>query len=318
VTGEGSPCGDGPRITIPKTTAKIPMQSSLVLTWLYVPGDRPDRFDRAADSGADVVVVDLEDAVPASAKSQARTNVLSWLLSTQTEHVEVRVNRLRSPWGSDDLAALCRVPNLRSVRLPKVESGEEVVAVADALPSTIGLHCLIESARGVEAAFEIATSSPRVTGIGLGEADLRADLGISSLDGMDWIRSRLVVAARAAGLPSPAMAAYTDLSDLEGLASSCRSGRALGMLGRSALHPRQIPVIVDAFLPDPDEVRRAQQIAAAAANAMDSGGGVFVLPNGGMVDAAVLAGAHRILDLAKRSDSKTSAQRALDGRDLSQ
>jgi citrate lyase subunit beta/citryl-CoA lyase len=273
-----------------------------VLTWLYVPGDRPDRFDRAVASSADVVVIDLEDAVAPHAKEQARRAVACWLPDAPARRIEVRINAVGTPWASADLEFLPETASLRGVRLPKIEGGAEVEAVAAQLPPKVGIHCLIESARGLEAAYEIA-AAPRVTGVGLGEADLRADLGIPGSDGLSWARSRLVVAARAARLPAPAMAAYTDITNLDGLADACRRARALGMLGASALHPSQLPVIVEAFLPDVTEIRRAQQIVLAAAEAVEAGHGVFVLPDGRMVDAAVLASAQRVLALAPPGQS---------------
>src|SRR5690606_31805273 len=102
---------------------------------------------------------------------------------------------------------------------------------------------LLESAAGIEQAHQIATAHPAVRGIALGEADLSADLGITDETALNWPRSRAVVAARAAGLPPPAQSVYPDIRDIDGLARSCAAGRALGFLGRTAIHPRQLPVI---------------------------------------------------------------------------
>jgi len=142
----------------------------LPVTWLYVPADRPDRFAKAAASGADVVILDLEDAVVPAHKAEARDNAVRWLRTAAPgtvapDSVEVRVNALDTPWAQDDLRALSDVPALRAVRLPKVQSAADVTAALAALTAArSGLSCLIESARGVEAAYEIA-SSPRVTAI---------------------------------------------------------------------------------------------------------------------------------------------------------
>lgn len=103
------------------------------VSWLYVPGDRPDRFARAAESGAHVVVVDLEDAVHPDAKVQARREALAFVADAAPRTVEVRVNAIDSPWAVDDLAALRPVPALRAVRLPKVESADDVAAALDRL-----------------------------------------------------------------------------------------------------------------------------------------------------------------------------------------
>jgi len=263
-----------------------------MLTWLYVPGDRPDMYSKAAESGADVVIVDLEDAVVPAGKDAARRAVSEWLPYAAPGMVEVRVNAAGTPWVADDLEA---VGDLAAVRLPKVESADDVRAAADL--TGVGITCLLETALGVERAFEIATAHPRVVAIGLGEADLASDLGT---DALDWPRSRVVVAARAAGLPPPAMSVYPNVDDLDGLASSCRRGRALGFRGRAAIHPRQVPVIRDAFRPSADEVADAQALLAAFTQAAQAGRGVTVLPDGRMVDVAMIGRARRILDDAQR------------------
>jgi citrate lyase subunit beta/citryl-CoA lyase len=162
------------------------------------------------------------------------------------------------------------------------------------------VHCLIETALGVERAYAIATAGPVVASIGLGEADLRGDLAVTDDGGLAYARGRIVVAARAAGLPPPAMSVYPDIEDLDGLAASCRAGRALGFLGRTAIHPRQLPVIVAAFRPTADEVVRARAVLDALADADAAGRGTAVLPDGRFVDRAMAPGARRVLDLAAR------------------
>ncbi len=273
------------------------------LTWLYVPGDRPDLYAKAAESGADVVILDLEDAVVPAHKNDARASVCSWLPYAEPGSVEVRVNAVGTPWVADDLESLADLPALRAVRVPKVESAADVRAAAELLAAPqAGISCLIESARGVESAFEIATAHPRVASIGLGETDLASDMGVASdLGGsggeaLGWCRSRLVVAARAAGLEPPAMSVYPHVDDLDGLARSCHRGRDLGFRGRAAIHPRQVPVIRDAFRPGPDEVADAQLLINALAQGIDAGRGVVALPDGRMIDAAMIGRARRILD----------------------
>ena len=125
---------------------------------------------------------------------------------------------------------------------------------------SLPLHCLIESARGVEAAFEIASADPNVASIALGEADLRSDLGVTGEEGLLWARSRIVVAARAADLPAPAMSVYAQIDDLDGLAASCRRGRALGFIGRAAIHPKQLRVIAECFMPTEAEASAAREL----------------------------------------------------------
>jgi citrate lyase subunit beta/citryl-CoA lyase len=268
------------------------------LTWLYVPGDRPERFDKAAASGADVVIVDLEDAVVPAHKEVARENAVRWLSTARSGSVEVRVNGLSTPWAHEDLAALTGAPALRGVRLPKVESPDDVHAALKALAAPeCELTCLIETARGVEAAFEIA-SVARVGAIGLGEADLAGDLGVRNADALMWARSRVVIAARAAGLPAPAMSVFPHVDDLDGLAASSRAGRRLGFVGRAAIHPRQVPVIAAAFRPSPEEIADAHAVVDSFARASEAGNGVLVMDDGRMIDPAMVVQARGVLDRA--------------------
>lgn len=145
----------------------------------------------------------------------------------------------------------------------------------------------------------MASAHPQVRAIALGEADLRADLGVREDAGLDWSRSRVVVAARAAGLAPPTQSVFPDVRDLDGLWTSCARGRALGFLGRAAIHPRQLPVIERAFRPTPQEVEAAQEIVEAARVEA----GALALPDGRFVDAAVVAQAHRTLALAEAGPS---------------
>lgn len=184
-----------------------------------------------------------------------------------------------------------------ALRLPKVEGPDDVDRVLERLGDSSGepweLTCLLESALGVERAYAVA-SHPAVSGIALGEADLRAELGVTAEVALDWLRVRSVVAARAAGLSAPAMAVHPHLDDDEGLRASCRHGAALGLRGRAAIHPRQVPVIREAFTPTAEEVADARQVVQALAGAA----GAVRLPDGRMVDAAMGAEARAVLALA--------------------
>ncbi|WP_327404784.1 CoA ester lyase [Streptomyces sp. NBC_01288] len=265
------------------------------LTWLYVPGDRPPIVAKALTAGADVVVVDLEDAVAPDRKDYARAATAE-LLSEPQLNVHVRVNALDTPWAADDLRTLTPLPGVSGLRLPKVTSAEDVVAVAERARD-LPLYALLETALGIERAFAIAAAHSSVHGIALGEADLRADLGVRDDAGLDWSRSRVIVAARAAGLAPPPQSVHPDIRDLEGLAASCAHGRALGFLGRAAIHPRQLPVIESAFLPTDEEIEQAETIIKAAMQEE----GAQALPDGRFIDAAVVAAAQRTLTLARRT-----------------
>ncbi|MET7367234.1 CoA ester lyase [Streptomyces sp. NPDC005566] len=267
---------------------------AVALTWLYVPGDRPEVVRKALGSGAHVVIVDLEDAVAPDRKEYARAATAELLADPGTADasavpVHVRVH------GEDDVKALAGLPGLSGMRLPKITHAASVHHVA-ALAPGVALYPLLESAMAIEHAYSIASAHHDVRGVALGEADLRADLGVRDDAGLDWSRSRLVVAARAAGLDPPAMSVFTDVKDLSGLRSSCAHGRGLGLLGRAAIHPRQLPVIERAFRPTTREVEAAEQIVEASR----AQAGALALPDGRFVDAAVVATAQRTLALAGR------------------
>ncbi|MFF7736734.1 aldolase/citrate lyase family protein [Streptomyces sp. NPDC007984] len=271
------------------------MTAQYPLTWLYAPGDRPQVVAKALASGADVVVVDLEDAVPCDRKEYARAATTELLAHPPPVPVHVRVNALDSPWGEHDIAALAPAAGLSGLRLAKIRSPAEVARVARRAART-DLYALLETALAVEQAYAIAGAHPHLRGIALGETDLRADLGVRDDSGLDWSRSRVVVAARAAGLPPPPQSVHPDTRDLDALAASCAHGRALGFLGRSAIHPRQLPVIERAYLPTEAEIEQAETVLKAAT----TGQGAQALPDGRFVDAAVVTAAQRTLSLARR------------------
>ncbi|MFF4061945.1 HpcH/HpaI aldolase/citrate lyase family protein [Streptomyces sp. NPDC001668] len=270
------------------------------LTWLYVPGDRPATVTKALAAGADVVVVDLEDAVAPDRKRYAREATAERLADPQPIPVHVRVNALDGPLAAADLAAIAPLRGVSGLRLPKVTAPAQITRVARTTAGDAGgappLYALLESALGIERAYAIATAHPHLRGIALGEADLRADLGVRHDRGLDWSRSRVIVAARAAALPPPAQSVHPDIRDLEGLRASCAHGRALGFLGRAAVHPRQLPVIERAYLPTEEEIEHAEAILKAA----EAHQGAQALPNGTFIDAAVVTQAHRTLSLAHR------------------
>ncbi|QGV81129.1 HpcH/HpaI aldolase/citrate lyase family protein [Streptomyces ficellus] len=277
-------------------TARALTSLAWPLTWLYAPGDRPDVVAKALTSGADVVIVDLEDAVAPDRKAYALAATTELLSSPHPVPVHVR---LPSAHDTTAIAALAPLPGLAAFRVPKVTDGTDIARIAGLAPG-VALHALLESALAVERAHALATAHPAVRGIALGEADLRADLGVRDDRGLDWSRSRVVVAARAAHLPPPPQSVHPDIRDLEGLAASCAHGRALGFLGRAAIHPRQLPVIERAYLPAPEEVEAAEEVVAAAA----TGAGALALPDGRFVDAAIVAAAHRTLALARAHRSR--------------
>jgi citrate lyase subunit beta/citryl-CoA lyase len=271
------------------------------LTWLYVPADRPDRIEKAIASRAHAVIVDLEDAVAPVAKEAARAGLAALLDKARTKPVHVRINALGTPYAEDDLAAVARLAGVVAVNLPKVERPEDaqhVTAVLASLGAAKEVHCLIESAAGVEAAFAIA-SCDGVAGISLGEADLAGETGATG-SGLDWARSRIVNAACAAGLPRPPQTVYPDIRDDEGLRESCLLGRRLGYLGRTAIHPAQLATIESVYLPTAAEAKQARELVASFDEHVDAGTGAYALPDGAFVDAAFVRAARQTLALAER------------------
>ncbi|WP_030241273.1 HpcH/HpaI aldolase/citrate lyase family protein [Streptomyces sp. NRRL S-350] len=263
-----------------------------IRSWLYVPAHRIDLLGKAMAGQADAVVLDLEDAVPADAKRLARDQVTDALTEHWPKPIWVRVNSLESPWGEADLTALAGT-SAAGLRLPKVEDPNLVRAAV--LESGLAVHAIIESALGVENAYRIATAHSGVALLSLGEADLMADLRLSDIGALDWARQRIVNAARAAGLVSPPLAAWTDVADVDGLAADTLAAGRRGFFGRSVLHPKQVDVVNRIFTPDPDEV------AAALARLTDQvgrGAAAWLDDQGRFVDAALLANARWLVDLA--------------------
>lgn len=264
------------------------------VTGIYVPGSRPERFAKAVATGAELVILDLEDAVAPSAKDQARSDVVGWLSARETDGpgpvFQVRINAADTSWHQADLAALADLRLEVEVRLPKVESLAVLDAVAAALPGR-AITPILETARGIERASEIAEHAA-VTRLSLGESDLRSDLGSSAEAVITYARIRLLFAARAAGLSAPMLSAYPAIADLAGLASDTAHGRALGASGRVAIHPSQIAVIAEAFVSTPAEIAWALAVQEALRR---SGDGVARLPDGAMVDPAMRGRAEAIL-----------------------
>lgn len=275
-----------------------------IRSYLYVPGYDERRIEKALASESDAVVLDLEDAVAPNRKEEARETVVQVLKSEPEKPVFVRVNAVGTELAAADIDAVVG-RHLAGLRLPKIEYVESVRLVAETLKelrSEAGIQCLIESALGLELAFEIANSHVRVTGISLGEADLAADLGVSGEAGLLYARSRIVTAARAAGLPHPVQSVYTNVRDLDGLRRSTEEGKRLGFVGRSTIHPSQVSVVNEVFTPTEEEVTEAQELV----DRLDSGAtsGAFVLRDGRFVDRAVVESARLTLALARRSDTR--------------
>jgi citrate lyase subunit beta/citryl-CoA lyase len=271
-------------------------------SWLYAPGHRPDLVAKALAGDAEAVVVDLEDAVGPDAKDAARAAVPDLAAGPRSRPLWVRMNAPDGRWGPADTAVLAGAA-VDGVRVPKAADPDAVARLADRLGHP--LHLLVESALGVERAFALATAHPLVAAVSLGEADLAADLRVADRAALEWARQRVVVASRAAGLPSPLAPVWTDLPDLDGLAADSRTARARGFWGRSVIHPRQVPVVHDAFTATPDELARARGLLASLESAGARGETAYRDADGRFVDPAVVAGARTVLDRARPESRET-------------
>ena len=263
-------------------------------TTLYVPGDRPDRFDKAVASGADAVICDLEDAVAEGAKAGARSAVVSWLRAHSGVAAWVRVNS-RPDLREDDAAAV------RSLVADGVGFAGVVVPKADVAACSVDfggcpIMALIESAVGVADIYQVA-AAPAVVRLALGEEDLAADLGMElSADRLEmWpIRTRVVVASVGSGLEAPCGPVFTDLADGDGLTATSESLRRHGFGGRSVIHPGQVAAVNAAFTPPAELIAWAEAVVATADEAAAEGRSVAVL-DGEFIDTAVLRRAQSVL-----------------------
>lgn len=278
---------------------------SLFLSYLYVPGHQSKKIDRAYSSDADAVVLDLEDGVPDSKKKYARETISDIMAGPVAKPTFVRVNSVASGLCTDDVLAVAG-PALRGLRLPKVHGLGDLAHVAGLLDEAghrADIHILIESAAALELAYALATAAPAVAMIGLGESDLRVSLGCD-LDGrtMDAARIRVVMASRAAGLANPCQSVYAEVRDPDGLRSSCAHGKALGFLGRMAIHPDQVPIIHQVYRPGPEEIAEAVGICEVADRAQAQDSAVVVSDRQRLVAPPIIANARRVLDLARALD----------------
>jgi citrate lyase subunit beta/citryl-CoA lyase len=272
---------------------------SATLTYLYVPGDRPERFDKALASGADAIVLDLEDAVAADRKDFARDTVARWVATLAPGSVEVWVRVNPGVLQDDDIRAVAH-PRLTGVWLPKVGSAHDVEQVdrllADLCPGA-AISALIETAAGVFDALAIARA-PRMRFLQLGEVDLAADLGVEVDDdgtALLFARSQVVAASVAAGIDPPPAAVSRNFRDGDALEADTRALARLGFVGRACIHPAQLEPVRRVFTPSPDEVGEARAVLAGL-EAADSG--VAVDAAGFFIDEAVARQARRVLERA--------------------
>jgi citrate lyase subunit beta/citryl-CoA lyase len=275
----------------PTQPAKLPARS-----WLFVPATRPERFGKAAASGADRIIVDLEDAVAPDAKHEARSAVTATALPRSVP-VYLRVNGTGTVWIDDDVAAAAALP-IAGVVVPKAERAAHLAEIASRLPEGVPLVAIIETALGVEQALEVARA-PRVERLAFGAVDFQLDVGGRDGDAVQlaYARSRIVIASRVAGIAAPIDAVSLALDDDAAVGKDAGQARRFGFAGKLCIHPRQVAAVHRAFAPTPDEVEWARGLLAALGALRPEERGAFSF-RGAMVDRPVVERANQILTLA--------------------
>lgn len=264
---------------------------------LFVPSDRPDRVTKAFGSPASLVCLDLEDAIAPDRKVAARASLLgesrAWL---RDQRAVIRINNLRSAEGLADLLALREISERPHVMIPKVADAEQLRIAAGVLGDDWSWIAQIETADGLENVIAIARA-PGVAALILGCVDLALELGAENQawEPMLWARSRVVHAAALAGsVPVIDSPRIYDLDDDTAHREECRRARALGLVGKSAIHPKQLAVIHEIFTPDAEEIRRARAVVSTYETQR---GGVALL-EGRLVERPTYEAARRLLHRA--------------------
>ncbi len=270
---------------------------------LFTPGSRLDRLPKAVASGADGVIVDLEDSIGVADKDRVRTEVAAYfkqhggVAADRPFTSAIRINNLRSPHGLADLDAL----NAAAVRpdvvmLAKVESAAEVQLAARKLPESVRLVCLIETIQGVRRCASIAEASPRLAALAFGGLDLSAETGGEpTWDALLWPRTAMVHACAAVGILAIDQP-FIDFANATGLEQECAQTRPLGFTGKLAIHPGQIDIIRRTYQPTPEQIARARKIVAA----YDATHGNVANVDGQMIDVPIYHSAQRVLQRAEQ------------------
>lgn len=253
---------------------------------LFVPGHRPERFDKALAAGADAVIIDLEDAVAPGDKVASRDAIAAWL--SPAHPVLLRINAAGTPWFAGDCSLLAR-PGIAGVVLPKAERRDDIATVIAAGAS--GVLPLIESAAGFANCRAVA-GSPGVSRLIFGTIDFQADLAMRCTEEeLLPFRTEFVLASRLADINAPIDGVCTAIDDAELLAQESLRARRLGFGGKLCIHPKQVAVVNHSFTPDATEVDWARRVVAADA----ASGGAAVAIDGKMVDRPVVLRAKLIL-----------------------
>lgn len=284
-----------------------------IRTALFVPGNRPDRVDKAVNSEADAVIIDLEDAVPLAQKEETREKVRKKILEHHTSRIIVRVNALSSEFFLGDLSEII-VRELDGIMIPKVESAEQMLRLdklilnaekEEKIPiGAISIIPLIESAKAVQNIFQIVSENAtirRLFTVAFGAADYTLDLGIKmskEANELLYPRSQICIACRAAGVEPPLDTPFMiDLKDIEALKNDAKRAKQLGFQGKLCIHPNQIEPCHAIFSPSKEEILYAEKVIEAFEEAEGKGQAAIQL-DGKFIDYAVVQQARRILQLS--------------------
>lgn len=283
---------------------------NLARSYLFAPGTTPHQIERALYAGADAVILDLEDSVPASAKLTARDQVAAALERGAPRGVELWVRVNEAPLGEDDIRAVAGFPPLTGLVVPKVQDEGalwRIVTLLDQLGASALVEPMLETAAGLLNASRLI-HGPRVRRTHLGEVDLSADLGAApGPDDLEllWARSQLVAHAASVDAQPPVAPVSREFRDLDRFRESTEALRRLGFWGRDCIHPSQVGVVNEVFSSDPAQLEWATHVLDALADAAQDGKGVAVDVEGRLIDEAVAKSARRILERARKSPSRT-------------
>lgn len=290
-------------------------QIVFIRTALFVPGNRPDRVEKAINTAADAVVTDLEDAVPYTLKKETRPVVREKVQRHKGRNIIVRVNPLDSEFVRDDLDEVV-VEELSGVIVPKVDTAAHIEEINRLLlsveekkgirPGAIAVIPLIESALAVENIFQIVTQKTepdRLFTVAFGAADFALDMGIDLTktgEELSYPRARIVVACRAAGVEPPLDTPFmSDLKDLKALEADAQRACRLGFQGKLCIHPNQVEICNRIFSPAKEEIKFARRVIQAF-DESEAGGRAAIQVDGKFVDYAVVERSRRILKMAER------------------
>jgi citrate lyase subunit beta/citryl-CoA lyase len=277
------------------------VETQFFRSYLYAPASKPELVEKAFNSLADCIVIDLEDAVHHDKKDEARKFVVDFLSKPASKPFLVRINDLNGPWGVTDLESISS-PNLFGIRIPKtasVDTVKKASKILDAKKSNAQIHLLIESSLGVVKAFELSSCDPKVAAISLGEADLLSDLRATNDEALAFSRLSILLAARAAGIKQPSQSVYANTKDLKGLEESTIKAKATGFFGRSIIHPSHIEIVNTIYTPTKEEAEQAEELLGVYEQMQATGNSVMALPNGEMIDPANIHYAKFQLNLYK-------------------